>query len=264
MSDAPDPVRDCYDRPAPDHHLIFPDSGTSMARQAAARDGLLRARLGAGPCRMLDCACGIGTQAVGLALTGHHVTGTDLSPDAVSRAAAEAEAAARAAAVADMRALPFRPAAFDAVVCTDNSLPHLLPTRTWRPPCAACGASCATTGCCSSPSGTTTCPAANARRRHRPRFPGQGRPRGHLSAVAPARRRLALRPRALPARARRYGLGGPRPPYRLPGSDPGRVEARGDAAGFTDVTWHEPPDSGSCLPLFTARTRPARARSAPA
>ncbi|MGY5060876.1 hypothetical protein ACWDFR_43675 [Streptomyces sp. 900105755] len=28
---------------------------------------------------MLDCSCGIGTRAIGLALRGHRVTGTDLS-----------------------------------------------------------------------------------------------------------------------------------------------------------------------------------------
>ena len=54
--------------------------------------------------------------------------GSDLSPVAVARAAVEA--AARGVrlpvTVADMRALPFRAAAFDAVVCADNSLAHLL------------------------------------------------------------------------------------------------------------------------------------------
>ncbi|MEV0183307.1 class I SAM-dependent methyltransferase [Streptomyces sp. NPDC050625] len=124
----PPSVRDFYDRLAPDYHLIFPDWDASMARQATALDGLVRARLGPGPHRILDCACGIGTQAIGLALRGHHVTGTDLSPVAVSRAAAEATArgAALPAAAADMRALPFGSAAFDVVVCADNSLPHLL------------------------------------------------------------------------------------------------------------------------------------------
>ncbi|UXY25897.1 class I SAM-dependent methyltransferase [Streptomyces sp. HUAS TT20] len=131
MSDTPSlppSIRDFYDRLAPDYHLIFPDWDASMARQAAALDGLVGARLGPGPHRILDCACGIGTQAIGLALRGHHVIGTDLSPVAVSRAATEA--AARGAALptgaADMRALPFRSAAFDVVVCADNSLPHLL------------------------------------------------------------------------------------------------------------------------------------------
>jgi SAM-dependent methyltransferase len=121
-------VRDFYDRLAPDYHLIFADWDTSMAQQAEALDGLLRRHLGAGPYRVLDCSCGIGTQAIGLALAGHRVVGSDLSPVAAARAATEAatRGAGLAAAAADMRLLPFRPSVFDVVVCADNSLPHLL------------------------------------------------------------------------------------------------------------------------------------------
>ncbi|MFG2373232.1 class I SAM-dependent methyltransferase [Streptomyces sp. NPDC048504] len=121
-------VRDFYDALAADYHLIFPDWDASMARQAAALDGVVRARLGAGPHQVLDCSCGIGTQSIGLAGVGHRVIGSDLSPAAVARAAVEA--AARGVrlpvTVADMRALPFRAAVFDVVVCADNSLAHLL------------------------------------------------------------------------------------------------------------------------------------------
>ncbi|MEU7061501.1 class I SAM-dependent methyltransferase [Streptomyces sp. NPDC046197] len=121
-------ARDFYDDLAPDYHLIFPDWDTSMARQAAVLDALARQRLGAGPHTVLDCSCGIGTQAIGLALRGHKVVGSDLSPLAAARAATEA--AARGAdlptAAADMRRLPFSSAAFDIVVCADNALTHLL------------------------------------------------------------------------------------------------------------------------------------------
>ncbi|MFG2459927.1 class I SAM-dependent methyltransferase [Streptomyces sp. NPDC048523] len=117
-------ARDFYDSLAPDYHRIFADWDTSMARQAA----VLGALLGPGPHRVLDCSCGIGTQAIGLALAGHRVVGSDLSPVAAARAGAEA--AARGArlptAAADMRRLPFVPSVFDVVVCADNSLAHLL------------------------------------------------------------------------------------------------------------------------------------------
>lgn len=121
-------VRRFYDELAPDYHRIFPDWDASMARQATALDQLLTSRLGPGPHRILDCACGIGTQAIGLAGRGHPVTGTDLSPRAAARAAAEARTRGvpLSTAAADMRALPFGPAAFDAVVCADNSVAHLL------------------------------------------------------------------------------------------------------------------------------------------
>lgn len=77
---------------------------------------------------MLDCSCGIGTQAIGLALRGHRVTGTDISPRAAARAAREAarRSLSLRTAAADMRRLPFTDGQFDTVVCADNSLPHLL------------------------------------------------------------------------------------------------------------------------------------------
>ncbi|MFF4352900.1 class I SAM-dependent methyltransferase [Streptomyces sp. NPDC001530] len=121
-------ARDFYDDLAPDYHLIFPDWDASMARQAKVLDKLVHHRLGAGPHRVLDCSCGIGTQAIGLALAGHKVVGSDLSPIAAARAVAEAAArgAGLPVAAADMRRLPFASSAFDVVVCADNSLPHLL------------------------------------------------------------------------------------------------------------------------------------------
>jgi SAM-dependent methyltransferase len=91
-------------------------------------DGLLRRELGRGPHRLLDCACGIGTQAIGLARAGHQVVGSDLSPVAATRAATEAatRGARLCTAAADMRRLPFQAGVFDAVVCADNSIAHLL------------------------------------------------------------------------------------------------------------------------------------------
>ncbi|MEU6848136.1 class I SAM-dependent methyltransferase [Streptomyces sp. NPDC046716] len=121
-------VRRFYDDLAADYDRIFPDWDASIARQAGTFDALIGAELGTGPLRVLDCACGIGTQSIGLAGRGHHVTGTDLSPRAAARA--RSEAAARgvrlATAAADMCRLPFAAGLFDAVLCADNSLPHLL------------------------------------------------------------------------------------------------------------------------------------------
>ena len=113
-----------YDELADDYHLIYADWDASVRRQGEALDALM----GEDRAAVLDCSCGIGTQAIGLALHGHHVTGTDLSPRAAARAAREAahrKVTLRTAA-ADMRRLPVSDARFDAVVCADNSLPHLL------------------------------------------------------------------------------------------------------------------------------------------
>ncbi|MER7755389.1 class I SAM-dependent methyltransferase [Kitasatospora sp. NPDC097643] len=133
-----------YDAFAAGYHLLYPDWNASVARQGAALDALIRSRLGDEPSHatsrtpseapldapldVLDCACGIGTQAIGLAARGHRVTGTDLSPVAVARAAAEAarRGLQLPVAAADMRQLPFTDGSFDVVVCADNALPHLL------------------------------------------------------------------------------------------------------------------------------------------
>ncbi|GAA2418915.1 methyltransferase domain-containing protein [Streptomyces coeruleofuscus] len=113
-----------YDDLADDYHLIYSDWDASIRRQGGALDALI----GQDRAAVLDCSCGIGTQAIGLALRGHRVTGTDLSPRAAARAAREAarRGLSLRTAAADMRRLPFPDDRFDTVVCADNSLPHLL------------------------------------------------------------------------------------------------------------------------------------------
>ena len=113
-----------YDELADDYHLIYSDWDASIRRQGDALDALI----GQEGAAVLDCSCGIGTQAIGLALRGHRVTGTDLSRRATARAAREAagRGVSLLTAAADMRRLPFGDGRFDAVVCADNALPHLL------------------------------------------------------------------------------------------------------------------------------------------
>jgi SAM-dependent methyltransferase len=112
-----------YDGLAGTYDLMFPDWDASMARQAAQ----LSAFVPAGA-RVLDCACGIGTQAIGLGMRGCSVVGADLSPVAARRAGVEASARGVSLPVvaADMRSLPFASHSFDVVVALDNALPHLL------------------------------------------------------------------------------------------------------------------------------------------
>lgn len=90
--------------------------------------GLLSRSQGPGPHRILDAAVGIGTQLVGLAAHGHEICGTDISREAVRRARAECARLQRdgAVGVADLRSLPFADASFDAVVCADNAVAHLM------------------------------------------------------------------------------------------------------------------------------------------
>jgi glycine/sarcosine N-methyltransferase len=123
-----DPVRGFYDALADDYHRIFEDWDAAVVRQGDVLARLL-GRLGAhAGAAILDCTCGIGTQALGLAARGYRVHGTDLSGGAIARARREAARLGIAAsfAVADVRELETAvPGSYDAVVALDNSLSHL-------------------------------------------------------------------------------------------------------------------------------------------
>jgi SAM-dependent methyltransferase len=119
-----------YNELAPYYHLIFEDWDRSIERQGAVLNSLLAAQSGAGSRKILDCACGIGTQAIGLARHGHEVTGSDLSPAAVERAKREAEVRGLdiSFVVSDMTSLAeIEERGFDVVLTLDNALPHLAP-----------------------------------------------------------------------------------------------------------------------------------------
>ena len=117
-----------YDDLAPDYDVLHADWPASVRGQGAVLDALIRGELGGAPQRVLDCSCGIGTQAIGLALQGHDVLATDLSPASVERARGEAEAmgASLATGVADFTRLAEQvEGTFDCVLSCDNSVAHL-------------------------------------------------------------------------------------------------------------------------------------------
>jgi glycine/sarcosine N-methyltransferase len=122
-------ARAFYDALAADYDALFDDWWSAARWHASVVDRMLQ-RNGVGPgARLLDCACGIGTQALGLAALGYEVTGTDVSPKALERARREAMTHHIDAEliVSDMRDLDtVARTAFDAVIACDNALPHLL------------------------------------------------------------------------------------------------------------------------------------------
>ena len=125
-------TRDFYEALADHYHLIFEDWDKSIARQAAILNPLLHSVLPGTPLKILDCACGIGTQAIGFALAGHDVVASDLSPAAVARARREAESrgVSISFAVSDMTSLAeIKASGFDVVAALDNALPHLAPAQ---------------------------------------------------------------------------------------------------------------------------------------
>jgi SAM-dependent methyltransferase len=117
-----------YDHLAPHYHLIFEDWDLSLRRQGKALDAIIRAERPKSK-NILDLACGIGTQAIGLALRGYQVTGEDLSALSVKRA--KMEAGKRGLKMkfgqGDMRAAAKRhTGSFDVALACDNAVPHLL------------------------------------------------------------------------------------------------------------------------------------------
>jgi SAM-dependent methyltransferase len=121
-------ARTFYDELAGDYDALHSDWPRAIRRQAEVLDALIRDELGDAPQRVLDCACGIGTQAIGLALRGHVVLATDLSPAAVARAAREATAMGTAleTGVADFTRLPEEvEGTFACVLACDNAVAHL-------------------------------------------------------------------------------------------------------------------------------------------
>jgi SAM-dependent methyltransferase len=118
-----------YDALAPVYHLNYADWGSSIERQARALDLLLRSHGVPPGASILDAACGVGTQSLGLAVLGYRVTASDLSAGAVERA--RVESAGRNLSiefsVADLRAVArHHRRTFDAVIACDNAVPHLL------------------------------------------------------------------------------------------------------------------------------------------
>ncbi|MCB0154213.1 MAG: methyltransferase domain-containing protein [Anaerolineae bacterium] len=118
-----------YDHLTPYYSYIFQDWEASITRQAGILDSLIREFIGPTARTVLDAACGIGTQSLGLAQLGYTVTASDLSAGEIERA--RREAAARqlpiAFQVADMRTLSeAHQAQFEVIIACDNAVPHLL------------------------------------------------------------------------------------------------------------------------------------------
>ncbi|CAE6826507.1 class I SAM-dependent methyltransferase [Paraburkholderia aspalathi] len=115
-----------YDDMASSYHLIFDDWDKAIERQRAVLAPLMCPS--GVPGTILDCACGIGTQALALARAGYDVEGTDISKTEVERAAREAalrnlDVKFR---VDDMRLLATCKAQdYGTVVAFDNAIPHL-------------------------------------------------------------------------------------------------------------------------------------------
>ena len=117
-----------YDDLGDYYHLIFDDWDESIDRQARVLNRLISKHVDRSSVALLDCACGIGTQAIGFAKAGHHVVASDLSKTAVDRAKREAKRRGLDISffASDMTFLTeITQRDFDVVVALDNAFPHL-------------------------------------------------------------------------------------------------------------------------------------------
>jgi 2-polyprenyl-3-methyl-5-hydroxy-6-metoxy-1,4-benzoquinol methylase len=122
-------IQTFYDNLAESYDKLFLDWHATTKEQAILLDKLFR-EAGFDPsAKVLDCACGIGTQSISLAALGYHITGSDISTgelaEAKKRAAAQQVSVrferANFCALSDTFAEPF-----DIVIAMDNALPHML------------------------------------------------------------------------------------------------------------------------------------------
>jgi len=122
-------VASFYDQLSPYYKYIFQDWNASVDRQAMILDEVIHEYFGENVHSILDAACGIGTQAIGLAQKGYTLTASDISAGEIEKAQSEASKRKLDISfrVADMRDLQqtFQ-TKFDLVIACDNAVPHLL------------------------------------------------------------------------------------------------------------------------------------------
>ena len=118
-----------YDNLASHYDKLFLDWQSATCEQATMLQKLFENNGFDHTAHILDCACGIGTQAIGLACLGYHVTASDISDGELSEAktrAANANVKIRFE-NADFCALSKTfEEQFDIVIAMDNALPHML------------------------------------------------------------------------------------------------------------------------------------------
>jgi len=118
-----------YNSLASQYDKLFFDWQATTKEQAVILDRLFADSGFDRTARVLDCACGIGTQAIGLAALGYAVTASDISDGelAEARARAEKNGVSIRFEHADFCALSDTfPEQFDIVIAMDNALPHML------------------------------------------------------------------------------------------------------------------------------------------
>ena len=124
-----DIIQTFYDSLASQYDKLFLDWKSTTRKQAEILDKIFKDNGFDKNAKILDCACGIGTQAIGLAEIGYDVTCSDISEGEIK----EAKVRAKESNVkicfkqADFCALSKSfSEKFDIIIAMDNALPHML------------------------------------------------------------------------------------------------------------------------------------------
>ena len=122
-------VQSFYDSMASQYDKFYLDWQTAVKKEAVFLSELFKRYGFDSSARILDCACGIGTQAIGLAALGYSVTASDISANEIEEA--EKRAAENNTEIcfkqADFCALSdVFSEKYDIVIAMDNALPHML------------------------------------------------------------------------------------------------------------------------------------------
>ena len=127
-----DITQDFYNNLASHYDKLFQDWQSTIREQAVILNRIFNDNGFDTTAHVLDCACGIGTQSIGLASLGYLVSASDISAGEIS----EAKGRAKKNGVdirfelADFRALADTYSEqFDIVIAMDNALPHMLSSK---------------------------------------------------------------------------------------------------------------------------------------
>ncbi len=122
-------IQTFYDNLASQYDKLFLDWQSATREQALLLDRLFRENGFDNTARILDCACGIGTQAIGLASLGYRMTASEISEGEIAEAKERAEKNNVQIRFehADFCALSETfTEQFDIIIAMDNALPHML------------------------------------------------------------------------------------------------------------------------------------------
>ena len=122
-------IQTFYDDMAGQYDKLFSDWAAATREQAVILDRIFKDSGFDRSSHILDCACGIGTQAIGLATLGYPVTASDISDGELAEARQRAEKSGVRIRFEHADFCTLSEAfseQFDIVIAMDNALPHML------------------------------------------------------------------------------------------------------------------------------------------